>query len=105
MGGKKRLSLKQMEKAAEKKDAKKEKKAAAAPSERKSVPGITTPNLKSDKVVGELKKMKVITPYAVASRFDLRLSVARDFLKELEHQGVVEFISKSRNIKIYKPVG
>jgi small subunit ribosomal protein S25e len=101
MGGKKKRSLKQMVKT-QKKTGKKEKRAAAAPSEKKSIPGITPPNL-NDKVVGELKKMKVITPYSVASRFGLRLSIARTFLKELERKGMIEFVSKSRNLQIYKP--
>ncbi len=101
MGGKKKRSLKQMVKT-QKKTGKKEKRATAAPSEKKSIPRITPPNL-NDKVVGELKKMNVITPYSVASRFGLRLSIARAFLKELERKGMIEFVSKSRNLQIYKP--
>lgn len=105
MGGKKRQSLKQMEKAQQKKDKAGKKERASAPSsDKKSVPGITLPSLEGDKLVGELKKMKVLTPYSVASRFDLRLSIARVFLKELEHKGVIEFVSSSRNLEIYKPV-
>ena len=103
MGGKKKRSMKQMTKT-QRKDSGKKEKHAAAPSEKKAIPGITPPSLKSDKFANELKKMKVITPYSVASRFDVRLSVARGFLKELERKGMIEFISKSRNLKIYKPV-
>ncbi|MDH5448245.1 MAG: hypothetical protein OEY24_02410 [Candidatus Bathyarchaeota archaeon] len=103
MGGKKKQSIRQMTKAQKKESGKKEK-SAAAPSEKKSIPGITPPSLKSDKFANELKKMKVITPYSVASRFDVRLSVARGFLNELERKGMIEFISKSRNLKIYKPI-
>lgn len=104
MGGKKKRSMKQMAKARKKKTGKKEKRVAATLREKKSVPGITPPNLKSDKLKSELKKMKVITPYLVASRYDLRLSIARNFLKEMERKGMIEFVSKSRNLKIYKPV-
>ena len=104
MGGKKKQSLKQMEKAQQKKESRKEKeKRAAAAGERKSIPGITTPTLEGGKLAGELKKMKVLTPYSVASRFDLRLSVARGFLKELERKGIIQFVSRSRNLEIYKP--
>jgi len=102
MGGKKKRSLKQIVKSQEKKADKKQKHGAAPSGEKKSIPGITTPNL-SEKFESELKKMKVITPYSVASRFDLRLSVARDFLRELEHKGMITFVSKSRNLRIYKP--
>lgn len=101
MGGKKKQSLKQMKKARTK-TGKKEKRATAAASERKAIPGITPPNL-SDKFKSDLKKMKVITPYALASRFDLRLSTARTFLNELERKGMIQFVSKSRNLVIYKP--
>jgi small subunit ribosomal protein S25e len=104
MGGKKKRSIKQMTKAQKKDSGKKEKSVATSPSEKKSIPGITPPNLKSDKFVNELKKMNVLTPYSVASRFNVRLSVAKNFLKELENKGMIEFISKSRNLKIYKPV-
>jgi small subunit ribosomal protein S25e len=105
MGGKKKLTLKQMEKSEAKKTTKKEKRATAAPAEKKkSVPGISPPSLADDKLVGELKKLKVLTPYSVASRFELRMSTARGFLRDLERKGLVEFVSKSRNLKIYKPV-
>ncbi len=70
----------------------------------KSTAGIVPPDLKSKKVVDQLKKMRVLTPYTVATRFDLRLSLARDFLEELEKQGIVEFVSGSKNLKIYKPL-
>jgi len=103
MGGKKKRSIKQMAKAQKKKGGKKEKRHTTAPSQRKSIPGITPPSLKSDKFISELKKMKIVTPYSVASRFDVRLSVARAFLKELERKGMIEFVSKSRNLRIYKP--
>jgi len=103
-GGKKRLTLKQMAKAESRKDEqRKERKSGRSTSEKKSL-GLTLPNLRSEKVVGELKKMKVLTPYTVASRFDLRLSVAKDFLEELERQRIVEYVSGSKNLKIYKPL-
>jgi small subunit ribosomal protein S25e len=103
MGGKKKRSLKQIVKTQEKKKpSKKQKRAVASTGEKKSIPGITTPNL-GEKFESDLKKMKVITPYSVASRFDLRLSVARDLLRELEHKGMITFVSKSRNLRIYKP--
>jgi len=107
MGGKKKLSLKQMEKTQSKKDRaekeRKERKSSGPSTEKKSL-GITLPDLKSEKVIGELKSMKVLTPYAVASRFDLRLSLARDLLEELERRRIVEYVSGSKNLKIYKPL-
>jgi small subunit ribosomal protein S25e len=104
MGGKKKLTLKQMERTGEKKDetSKREKKSSGLAPEKKA-PGIIPPDLKSEKVIGEVKKMKVLTPYTVASRFNLRLSVARDMLEELAQRGIVEYVSGSKYLKIYKP--
>jgi small subunit ribosomal protein S25e len=105
MGGKKKLSLKQMERMQLKKDEeeKKKKEKAAAPKEKKPST-IVPPDPKNEKIVGELKKMNVLTPYAVASRFNLRISAAKDFLEQLEEEGVIQLVSGSHNIKIYKAV-
>jgi ribosomal protein S25 len=45
-----------------------------------------------------------LTPYGVASRFNIRISAAKDFLKQLEENGAVQLVSGSHNIKIYKPI-
>jgi len=104
MGGKKKLTIKQMERTQDKKDEapKKGGKSGGLAPEKKA-PGIIPPDPRSEKVVNEVKKMKAITPYAVASRFNLRLSVARDMLDELTQRGVIDYVSGSKNLKIYKP--
>jgi ribosomal protein S25 len=103
-GGKKRLTLKQMARTQSRKDQqRKERKSGRSTTEKKSL-GLTLPDLKSKKVIGELKTMKALTPYTVASRFDLRLSVAKNFLKELERRRIIEYVSGSKNLKIYKPL-
>jgi len=103
MGGKKKLSLKQMERMQVKKDEeeKKKKEKTGALKEKKPF-GIIPPDPKSEKIVGELKKMRVLTPYTVASRFNIRISTAKDFLEQLEENGVIQLVSGSHNIKIYK---
>ena len=106
MGGKKKLGIKQMEKQQvtqdeekAKQDKKKEK--AGPPKERKTV-GIMAPDAKDGKIVAEVKKMGVLTPYAISTRFGVRISAAKDFLEQLEAEGAVQLISGSHNIKIYK---
>ena len=47
--------------------------------------------------------MGVLTPYAVATRYGIRISAAKDFLEQLEANGSVQLVSGSHNIKIYKP--
>ncbi len=108
MGGKKKLGLKQMERMQEKRDEEskskdKKKEKAGAPRERKTI-GVIPPDVKNVKIVNEVKKMKVLTPYAVASRFNIRISAAKDFLEQLEQNGAVELVSGNHNIKIYKTV-
>lgn len=101
-GGKKKLTFSQMEKSQEKKpEKKKESKSSGGPSERK-VPDVFMPDATSGKIVDEVKKLKVLTPYVVASRFNVRISVAKDFLDELEKKGAVKLVSRSRNIRVYK---
>lgn len=108
MGGKKKLGLKQMErmqakrdKESKSKDKKKEK--TAPPKERRTI-GVIPPDVKNAKIVSEAKKMNVLTPYAVASKFNIRISAAKDFLEQLEQTGEVELVSGNHNIKIYKPL-
>ncbi len=108
MGGKKKLTLKQMEKSATKTDEgkegkKHEGKETAAPRKDKKAVGVTMPNPNDDKIVKELLKTKVLTPYVVASRLDLRISVAKDLLEELHRKGAITYVSGGRNLKIYTP--
>jgi ribosomal protein S25 len=108
MGGKKKLGIKQMEKQQVKtdddkaaKDAKKKEK--AGPPQKKTTVGIMVPDVKDGKIVSEIKKMNVLTPYAVSTRYGIRISAAKDFLEQLEANGAVQLVSGSHNIKIYRP--
>ncbi len=103
MGGKKKLSLKQMERMQEKKDEEeKKKKEKSGPSKEKKPLSIIPPDPRNERIIGELKKMHVLTPYAVASRFNIRISAAKDFLEQLEENGTIHLVSGSHDIKIYK---
>jgi len=106
-GGKKKPTLTQLAKAqrAQQRETKraksaKERRFSAAETKGKR---IMPPNPRDKKVIDQLKSMKVITPYTVASRFNLILSVAKDFLEELHRRGVITYVSGGRNLKIYKP--
>jgi small subunit ribosomal protein S25e len=107
MGGKKKLGIKQMEKqqedkAAEDKSKESKKAEKKGPPQKKSTISIMAPDAKDQKVVAEVKKMGVLTPYAVATRYGIRISAAKDFLEQLEANGAVQLVSGSHNIKIYK---
>jgi small subunit ribosomal protein S25e len=100
-GGKKNKSLKQMTKTKEPKEPKQKEKTDAQPAAKKSI-GLTMPDINNKKVLGELKGMKVLTPSLVASRFNIRLSLAKTFIKELEKRKMAEYVSGGKNLKIYK---
>ena len=107
MGGKKKLGLKQMERMQEKRDeedkGKGKKEKSGLVKERRTI-GVIPPDAKNEKIINEVKKMSVLTPYTVASRFNVRISAAKDFLEQLEQNGAVQLVSGSHKIKIYKPV-
>jgi ribosomal protein S25 len=107
MGGKKKLGIKQMEKQQVKEDEDKskqdKKKDKAGPAKERKNIGIMPPDAKNEKIVAEIKKMGVLTPYAVSTRYGIRISAAKDFLEQLEANGTVQLVSGSHNIKIYKP--
>jgi len=108
MGGKKKLGLKQMEKQQVKEDEdkskEKKKEKAGPPKEKRTIIGVVAPDVKEPRNIAEIKKMNVLTPYAVATKFGVRISAAKDFLEQLEKNGSVQLVSGSHNIKIYKPV-
>ena len=108
MGGKKKLGLKQMERMQDKKDVEdkskeKKKDKAGPPKERKTTINVIPPDAKNDKIVAEVKKMNVLTPYAVSTKFNVRISAAKEFLEQLEQNGTIQLVSGNHSIKIYKP--
>jgi len=83
------------------KDPKRKEKTDLLPAAKKSL-GLILPDIESKKVMGELKGAKILTPSVVASRLNIRLSLAKTFLKELEKRKMVEYVSGGKNLKIYK---
>ena len=106
MGGKKKIGLKQMERMQSKNDkeqSKKEKKEKAPVREKKTTINVIPPDAKNAKLVAEVKKMNVLTPYAISTKYNVRISAAKQFLSQLEENGAVQLVSGSHNIKVYKP--
>ena len=109
MGGAKKKSLAQMEKQQTQQDAASEKKPepakkpkSKAVAEKKAIGGIALPNFDDPKFNGELSKLGALTPYAIATQFNVRLSVARDILEELERRRLVKPVGGNARIKVYK---
>jgi ribosomal protein S25 len=104
MGGAKKKSLAQMEKQQVQQDKKPEpvKKTKAKTVAEKKTAGIGVPNLDNEKILGELSKIGALTPYSIATQFNVRLSVARDILEELERRRLVTSVGGNTRIKIFK---
>jgi ribosomal protein S25 len=71
----------------------------------KKTAGIGVPDFDNEKIVGELSKIGALTPYTIASQFNVRLSVARDILEELERRRLVTSVGGNTRIKIFKLAG
>jgi ribosomal protein S25 len=94
MPGKK--SMKKVEKTQETKE-KPEKKEKRD----KIIGAVEIPDTSSDEVMQALKKMKAITPNSVAAQFNLKVSIAKKMLGDLEAHGSIQLVASSQNVKVY----
>ena len=108
MGGAKKKSMAQMEKQQDQQDQQSNKKTEPAKKTKgktvaeKKTAGIGVPNMDNEKIMGELTKLGALTPYSIASQFNVRLSVAKDILEELERRRLVTSVGGNTRIKIFK---
>jgi len=49
-------------------------------------------------------EMKCITPYELASKINVKLSIAKQILRSLASASVIKLVSKSHRTSIYTPV-
>jgi len=106
MGGAKKKSiaktLKQQQKQAQKQEAQTRKKGKKQKTIEKMVGDVDLPNVSEKNLLADLKAMKAITPYTVASKYNLRQSVAKELINKLEEKGVVTTVSGNSRLRIYK---
>jgi ribosomal protein S25 len=93
MPGKK--SLKKMEKTQDTEAPKEEKK------KEKIVGSVDALHANSPELMDAMKKMKAITPPAVASQFNLKVSVAKKMLEELNAKGSIKLVAHTNNVRVY----
>jgi ribosomal protein S25 len=107
MGGSKKKSMAQMEKTQDQSDKKDEpsqqKKGKGKTIAEKRPRGLQAPEIGDPKFIGEVQKMGAITPYSLANQFNLRLSVAKDLLDELEKRRLITLVGGNARIRIYQP--
>lgn len=105
MGGAKKKSMAQMEKTQDQQDKKEEtgpKKKGKTIVEKRPR-GLQTPDISDPKFIAEVQKMGAITPFSIATQFNLRLSVAKDLLEDLEKRRLVQLVGGNARIRIYQP--
>jgi small subunit ribosomal protein S25e len=106
MGGAKKASLAQSEKQQQmqttKQDGKQPKgaKPKATPDRKTGSSDIS--NLSEKELMAELGKMKAITPYQVASRYNVKVSQAKDILQRMENRGQIHMVASSGGTKVYR---
>lgn len=107
MGGAKKKSMAQMEKTQVQQDKKDEgpgqKKGKTKTVVEKRPRGLQAPEVTDPKFLSEVQKMGAITPFSLASQFNLRLSVAKDLLEDLEKRRLVRLVGGNARIRIYQP--
>ena len=67
----------------------------------KIIGSVDMPDLNSKEVQGALRGMKAITATAVATRFNLKISVAKRMLNMMEEKGDIKMVTRSGNLKVY----
>ncbi|MEZ0319606.1 MAG: 30S ribosomal protein S25e [Pyrobaculum sp.] len=106
MGGKKRPTLSQLAKKAEKEKAqqpqkgKKEVKKEEAPAKRT----IQTLDEKIFQTIAkEVQSMKVVTPYEIASKYGIKITTAFKVLRALRERGDLQLVAKGHRTEVYVP--
>ena len=93
-------SLKKMEK----QQTLRERKAGERETSRfeKTIGRLDMPDINSKEFLNQLRHMRVITPTQLAAQLNVRVSVAKRALEELRRKKMVELVSRSQNLKIYR---
>lgn len=94
MPGKK--SLKKMEKTQEAEPPKEETK-----KKEKIIGSVAAVRSEDSEFMDALKKMKAITPPAISNQFNLKVSVAKKMLEELETKGQIKLVAHTNNLRVY----
>ena len=106
MGGAKKKSISKMEiddgTSEEQKPQKKTKGSKGKIDFEKKEKSTRLPDINNEKIISDLSKMGAITPYAVASQLNLRISLAKDFLDELEKKHIIKLVGGNTRVKIYE---
>lgn len=49
----------------------------------------------------EIPKMKLVTPSIISAKYKIRVSTAKEVIRDLEHKGKLKPVEQNRRLKIY----
>ncbi len=67
----------------------------------KIIGSVEIPDLNNKEVMGAIKGMKAITATSIATKFNLKISVAKRMLDMMEEKGTIKMVARSSNLKVY----
>lgn len=109
MGGTKKKSISQMEKQQrlkeerEKKEKERERRRQEKAERDRSARILSASKQQVEEIVKEAVSAGLVTPYSVASRLNVKLSIAKLLLRDLEGRGLIRLVAKSPRTLIYAP--
>jgi len=104
-GGKKRPTVSALEKRMKKEAEGKKEEGGKKPQMKLSGTTGELTEVSFEAVIKDIKGLKYVTPYVLASRLGLKLSRAKRVLRELESRGVLVAVDKNSRVPIYVPAG
>ncbi|ACB40279.1 30S ribosomal protein S25e [Pyrobaculum neutrophilum] len=109
MGGKKRPTLSQLAKKAEKEKVQQQPQKGKKEVKKEEAQAKRTIQTLDEKVfqtiAKEVQSLKVVTPYEVASKYGIKMSIAFKVLRNLRDRGDLVLVSKGHRTEIYVPAG
>jgi small subunit ribosomal protein S25e len=106
MGGKKRPTLSQLAKKAEKEKAQQAQKGKREVKKEEASAKRTIQALDEkvfQTIAKEVQNMRVITPYDIASKYGIKMSVAFKVLRSLRERGDLVLVAKGHRTEVYIP--
>ncbi len=106
MGGKKKPTVSQLEKRMRREQAAKSGKQQEESRPKLKVTSQGTLTQASlDAVYREIAKLPYVTPYTLATTFGMKISAAKQVLRDLEARGLLRLVDANRRVRIYVSAG
>ena len=103
LGGAKKKSMSKMDDSQPTPEQKQQpKKTKGKPEYAKKERSMKMPNINDEKFLSDLSRMGALTPYSLASQFNLKISMAKDILEELAKKRSIKPVGGNTRVRIYQ---